>query len=84
MTDAEKSKQELKKGLASAPARSNFDLRDEALETLYALRGMFGSVSYLMGGHKQHLEGEDEDFDLWFTDIRHRVDDVIDAVGEIR
>jgi len=89
MTDAEKKKQELEKQLAfamardAAPARSNFDLRDEALETLNSLKGMFGAVSYLMGGHKSRLEGEDEDLDLWFSDIRDRLNNVIETVGEM-
>jgi hypothetical protein len=57
----------------------NTEKRDTAMEDLTALRGMFGACFYLMG----HLEGEEADLELWLMDIRNRLDNVIEVVGEI-
>ena len=61
----------------------NTEKRDTAMEDLLALKGMFGACFYLMGGHKRHLEGEEADLELWLMDIRNRLDNVIEVVGEI-
>ena len=55
--------------------------RDEALDILMRLKGMFGAVLYLMGGQGQFLEGEYGDFELWFMDMRDRVDEVMKIVS---
>jgi hypothetical protein len=59
-------------------------LRDDAIDTLSRLKGMFGAVEYLMGGDRHPLNGEYEDFALWLGDIRGRIDGVIETVGGIR
>lgn len=51
------------------------EARDEALERINRLRGMFGAVVYLMTGHDRPLEGEFCDFAVWFQDIRDWLDE---------
>lgn len=63
---------------------SRFQKKEEAIDTLTRLRGMFGACIYLMGGREQALINQYEDFEVWFRDIRDQLDDTIDVIGEIR
>ena len=64
--------------------RENFAIKGEVIDNLSRLKGMFVACRYLMGGRKRYLEGEEADFELCFADIRDRLDDAIEAIGEIR
>ena len=58
--------------------------QDAAIDILTRLRGMLGACIYLMGGENRHLENEHADFEIWFGDIQDRLDEAIEAIGEIR
>lgn len=55
---------------------------DAALTTLIRLRGQFGAVVYLANPQGTKTGYPVEDFESWFTDIRDRLDEVVDLLCE--
>ena len=60
-----------------------FDRIDEVFDTLLRLRAMFAAVIYLMGGEDHALEGDYADFEVWFGDIKDRLDSAVEVLADI-
>lgn len=58
----------------------DLEARDRALDNLLRLKGMLGAVIYLMGGEDRALEYPLDDFEVWLSDIRERLDEAIEAL----
>lgn len=65
------------------PEAARCQARDQVIDTLSRLRGMFGAMQYLMG-EAGALEGEAEDFACLAMDVKERLDQAIEQAGHIR
>lgn len=55
---------------------------DDAITTLIRIKGMFGAVVYLTNPQGKNTDYPSEDFERWFSDIRDRLDEVVDLLCE--
>ena len=58
------------------------DRIDEVFDTLIRLRAMLAAVIYLMGGEDHALDGTYADFEVWFGDIKDRLDSAAEVLAE--
>ena len=60
------------------------DQTDKVINILMSIRSNLGVASFLMDGESHVLESPFGDFEIWFSDMKDRLDTAIEEVTKIR